>query len=165
MKGRRKHAKRGSCGVMAQRKPPKKPRPMFSPQASLTSPSILIRLFPPHTGTRPCRHRGAQHTLGTGAQCGKTQSVTPSCSAGCGNGLPASPPGCPWLWAAAGGGEDKPAASVRCRPVALPGTGSRVGGGAARSGPPSHKFGNLLRAHLSEGDRGGKYKNTPPSIL
>ena len=68
VKGRRKHAKRGSCGVMAQRKPPKKPRPMFSPQASLTSPSILTRLFPPHTGTRPCRHRGAQHTLGTGGK-------------------------------------------------------------------------------------------------
>lgn len=69
-------------GVMAQRKPPEKPRPTSSPQASLTSPSALpwsisTGLFEPRTGTRPYRHREAQHTLGTGAYSGKPE-VSPT---------------------------------------------------------------------------------------
>lgn len=78
VKGRRKRARHSFCGVVAE-ETPKKPRATSSPQASVTSPSalpwsILTRLFPPRTAARPCRHRGAQCTLGTGAHSGKPEA-------------------------------------------------------------------------------------------
>lgn len=101
-----------------QRKPPKQhPAHALSPAASLppvlsAGPGfILTSLFPLRMGahTHPCRHPGAQPTLGTGVHCGKPEASPPR-AAGC--GAPGSPPGS-WadsegkrqgFWAGAAGG-------------------------------------------------------------
>lgn len=154
-------------GVTVQRKPPKKPRPTSSPQAGLISPSALpqsisTRLFPPCTGTRPCRHRGAQHTLGTGAHGGKPEA-SPTLLSRLWRRAAGKPPG-----SARGRGwrqEEVMTATSECQRQAFRAWRAQVGGGAAHSGPRSHKFGNVLRAQLSKGDRSGKYKNTPCALI
>lgn len=77
---------------------PKKPRATSSPQAGVTSPSalpwsILTRLFPPRMATRPCRHRGAQRTLGTGAHSGKPEASPPPPLSGLWRRAAGEPPG------------------------------------------------------------------------
>lgn len=94
----------------------------------------------------------------------KTRSITPPhppAQRAVETGCRRAPRGCPWSWVVAGGGED----SQQCQQQAFRAWRVQVGGGAAHSGPRSHKFGNLLRAQLSKGDRSGKYKNTHCALI
>lgn len=57
-----------SAGHLPRGNSPRAPGPRIprQPHSPVAGPQfILTRLFPPRMGTQPCRHRGAQPTLGT----------------------------------------------------------------------------------------------------
>lgn len=96
-KGQEARPRQPSAGHPHEETPQKHPAHVFSsgrPHFPLSARPwfILTRLFPPSMGTRPCRHREAPPTPGTGVHCGKPEASRP-CATGCGKGPWASPPG------------------------------------------------------------------------